>query len=56
MSRAAPVTGALTRSEREDLLRVARLRLKVAKTAASQRSAELIAEFERLLARWERGR
>jgi hypothetical protein len=41
---------ALSRSEREDLLRVARLRLKVAKTAASQRAAELLAEFERLLA------
>jgi hypothetical protein len=41
---------ALTRGERENLLRVARLRLKVAKTTATQRSAELLADFERMLA------
>jgi hypothetical protein len=40
----------LTSGERADLLRVTRLRMKVAKTAVAQRSAELLAEFERQLA------
>jgi hypothetical protein len=41
---------AISRSERGDLLQIARLRIKVAKAAAAQRSAELLAEFERHLA------
>jgi hypothetical protein len=41
---------AITKAERDDLLRVARLREKVAKTAAARRSAELLADFEKQLA------
>ena len=44
------MNGALTKSERTDLLRVARLRTKVARTAVEQRAAELMADFERQLA------
>jgi hypothetical protein len=41
---------AITKAERDDLLRVARLREKMAKTAAARRSAELLADFEKQLA------
>jgi hypothetical protein len=41
---------AISRSERDDLLRVATLRERAAKTAAAQRSAELLADFEQQLA------
>ncbi len=47
-----PVTTAplvMTRRDREDLARLARLRERVAKTSASQRKAELLADFERQL-------
>jgi hypothetical protein len=40
----------IPKSERDDLLRVARLRERAAKTAAAQRSAELLADFEQQLA------
>jgi len=40
----------MTKSEREDLQRLIRNREKVMKTAAVQRSAELLAEFEQQLA------
>jgi hypothetical protein len=40
----------MSKSEREDLQRLVRHREKVLKTAASQRSAELIADFEQQLA------
>jgi hypothetical protein len=40
----------MTKSEREDLARLIRNREKVMKTAAGQRSAELLAEFEQQLA------
>jgi hypothetical protein len=40
----------LSNAERERLLRVARLREKVAKSAASERSARLLADFEQQLA------
>jgi len=40
----------MTKTEREDLTRLIRNREKVMKTAASQRSAELLAEFEQQLA------
>ena len=39
-------TGAITKSEREDLQRLVRQREKVLKSAAKQRSAELLADFE----------
>lgn len=39
----------MSKSEREDLLRLVRQREKVLKTAASQRSAELMADFEQQL-------
>jgi hypothetical protein len=42
--------GPMTKSEREDLVRLIRNREKVMKTAASQRSAELLAEFEQQIA------
>jgi hypothetical protein len=45
----APPNG-LSNAERERLLKAARLREKVAKSAASARSAELIADFEQQLA------
>lgn len=38
---------AMTKGEREDLLRLVRQRERVLKSAASQRSAELIADFEK---------
>jgi len=38
--------GAMTRGEREDLQRLIRQREKVLKSAAQQRSAELLADFE----------
>jgi hypothetical protein len=41
--------GLMTRSEREDLLRIARKREKVAKTDASHRAAQLKANFEQQL-------
>jgi hypothetical protein len=41
---------ALSNAERERLLKVARLREKVAKSAASERSARLLADFEQQLA------
>src|SRR5262249_48040421 len=44
------MTGALTKAERADLLRVARLRVRVARSAIDQRGAELLADFERQLA------
>ena len=40
----------ITKAEKADLLRIARLREKVAKNAAGQRSAELMADFEAQLA------
>jgi hypothetical protein len=40
----------MTRSEREDLLKVARLRMKVAKSDADKRAAEVMAAFEKHLA------
>jgi hypothetical protein len=43
-------TAMMTRSEREDLLKVARIRTKVAKSDAAVRSAKLKAEFEGQLA------
>ena len=43
-------TPAMTKGEREDLARLIRNREKVLKTAAVQRSAELLAEFEQQLA------
>jgi hypothetical protein len=36
----------ISKSEREDLSRVVRLRMKVAKTAADQRGKELLADVE----------
>lgn len=44
---AAPV---MTRTERDDLAKVARLRAKVARTAVAQREAELLADVEAQLA------
>jgi hypothetical protein len=41
----------MTRLEREDLQRLARYREKILKSAARQRSAELMANFEQQLAR-----
>jgi hypothetical protein len=40
------MTAAMTRDERENLQRLVRQREKVLKSAAKQRSAELIADFE----------
>jgi hypothetical protein len=40
----------MTRAEQSDLLRLVRQRERVAKTAAAQRSTELLAEFERQVA------
>ena len=40
----------MTKSEREDLARLIRNRERVMKSAASQRSAELLAEFEQQMA------
>jgi len=40
------MVAAITKSEREDLQRLVRQREKVLKSAAAQRSAELIADFE----------
>jgi hypothetical protein len=42
----APAKAVMTRNEREDLQRLVRQREKVLKSAAKQRSAELIADFE----------
>jgi hypothetical protein len=44
------MTSVMTRAEREDLLKVARVRAKVAKADAGARSAKLKAEFEAQLA------
>lgn len=44
------MSAAISRAEREDILRVARQREKVAKTAARRRTAELKADFEAKLA------
>jgi hypothetical protein len=41
---------ALTKTEREDLLRLARMRERVAKSGLAQRSAQLLAEFEQQMA------
>jgi hypothetical protein len=41
---------ALTRAERENLLRLAKMRERVAKTGLTQRSAQLLAEFEQQMA------
>src|ERR1700722_13937548 len=41
--------GMMTRSEREDLQRLVRQREKVLKSAAKQRSSELVADFENQL-------
>jgi len=41
----------LTRNEREDLLKVARLRERVAKSEAKRRASELLADFEQQMAR-----
>lgn len=41
---------AMTKAEREDLIRLIKQREKVAKTAAEQRSAAMLAEFEREVA------
>jgi hypothetical protein len=43
-------TASLTRAEREDLLRLAKMRERVAKTGLTQRSAQLLAEFEQQMA------
>ena len=43
-------TASLTRAEREDLLRLARMRERVAKSGLAQRSAQLLAEFEQQMA------
>ena len=43
-------TNAMTRRDREDLAKLARLRERVAKTAAARRKAELLADFEQQLA------
>jgi hypothetical protein len=43
-------TASLTRAEREDLLRLAKMRERVAKTGLAQRSAQLLAEFEQQMA------
>jgi arginyl-tRNA synthetase len=40
----------ITKSEREDLAKLIRNREKVMKSAASERSAELVAEFEQQMA------
>lgn len=40
-------TGRMTKAERDDLVRLIKQRERVAKTAASQRSAAMLAEFER---------
>ena len=40
------MTAAMTKSEREDLQRLVRQREKVLKSAARQRSAEMLADFE----------
>ena len=44
------VTTMMTKAERDDLQRLVRQREKVLKTAASQRSAELLADFEQQIA------
>ena len=41
---------ALTRAERENLLRLAKMRERVAKSGLAQRSAQLLAEFEQQMA------
>lgn len=41
--------GDMTRRDREDLLKLARLQERVARTSAEQRSAELLADFEQQL-------
>jgi hypothetical protein len=43
---ADPITPAMTKGEREDLQRLVRQREKVLKSAAKQRSSELLADFE----------
>ena len=43
-------TASLTKAEREDLLRLARMRERVAKSGLAQRSAQLLAEFEQQMA------
>jgi hypothetical protein len=43
-------TPSLTRGERENLLRLAKMRERVAKTGLAQRSAQLLAEFEQQMA------
>jgi hypothetical protein len=45
-----PVNSAMTKSEREELCKLIRRREKIEKTATEQRSAELLADFERQLA------
>lgn len=47
---AAPAAAPMRRGEREDLAKLIRHRERVLKTAATQRSAELLAEFEQQLA------
>ena len=44
------MTATMTKSEREDLQRLVRQRERALKSAAKQRSAELLAEFENQLA------
>jgi hypothetical protein len=43
-------TASLTKAERDDLLRLARMRERVAKSGLAQRSAQLLAEFEQQMA------
>jgi hypothetical protein len=44
------MTGRMTKGERDDLVRLVKQREKVAKSAAEQRSAMMLADFEREIA------
>jgi hypothetical protein len=44
------MTGRMTKSERDDLVRLVKQREKLAKSAAEQRSAMMLADFEREIA------
>ena len=48
--RTARQRASLTRAERDELLRLAKMRERVAKTGLAQRSAQLLAEFEQQMA------